>query len=103
MCREGVTVFYKASSPHNIAHYVFYAKNLIFLVQWLALSDVFRLYSFKLKKIGGSDHGLAQEFYLPQGTEENNEKLSHDHWSLGSSLGINHNIWFLRNQVITLQ
>jgi len=103
MCWEGVTVFYKASGPHNITYYVFYGKNFIFLVQWLTRSDVFRLYSFKWKKTGESDHGLPQEFYLPEGTEENNEKLSHDHWSLGSSLGINHNIWNLRNQVIKFQ
>ena len=74
-------------------HYVFYGVGgtFISLVQWLALSGMFRLYSFKLKKIGekgsDSDHGLAQEFYLPEGTEENNEKLiQHDHWPLGSSL-----------------
>jgi hypothetical protein len=66
MCWEGVTVFYKESGPHNIAHYVFYGKKFISSVQWLALSDMFRLYSFKLKKIGESDHGLAQEFYLPE-------------------------------------
>jgi len=39
MCWEDVTVFYKASGPHNIAHYVFYGKNFISLVQWLVLSD----------------------------------------------------------------
>jgi len=41
-----------------------------------------------LKKIGekgsDSDHGLAQEPFLPEGTEENNEKpIHHDHWPLG--------------------
>ena len=80
-------------------------KNFISLAQWLALSGIFRLYSFKLKKIGekgsDSDHGLAQEPFLPEGTEENNEKpIHHDHWPLGWSLGINHNIWFLWNQLI---
>jgi len=49
---------------------MFYGKNFIPLVQWLAFFDVFRLYSFKLKKTGekgsDSDHGLAQEFCLKE-------------------------------------
>lgn len=83
MLQECHSIF-KASCPHNIAHYVFYGKKRTSLVQWLVLSDMFRLYSFKLEKTGekgrDSDHGLAQEFYLHEGNKENNEKLSHhDH------------------------
>jgi hypothetical protein len=63
---------------------VFYGKNLISLVRLLALSDLLRLYGFRLEKTGEkgahSNHGPAQEFYLPEGTKEINENLSHhDH------------------------